>query len=215
VFLRDPAGREHRMVLPAAAGGLAFAPDELRVFIAHNNGVTVWVPDAPVPAATWHVKGSHSRPSASPDGRLLATAMHDASVTLWRLSDMANMPLTGSGQRVRSMAWAAGGSHLACAGSERLFLWPAPPLEGSMYSVPLLLAPYRAAVTRVACHPSAPIAAVGFGDGLVLLVRLRDGAEIVLSRPVGSEISALVWGGNGASLAGASADGAVRLIEFG
>jgi hypothetical protein len=46
VFLRDPA----------AAGGLAFAHHDLRVFIAHNRGVTVWFPDASVSAATWHVK---------------------------------------------------------------------------------------------------------------------------------------------------------------
>jgi WD40 repeat protein len=215
VFLRDADGREHRLVLPAAAGGLALAPDDLRVVVAHNNGVTIWIPEGSIPAETWQVKGSHTRPSLSPDGHFLATAMHDPTVTLWRLCDMANMPLTGSAQRVRSMAWAASSSHLACAGSERLLLWPAPPLEGSMYSVPFLVAPYRAPVARVACHPSAAIAAVGFEDGLVLLVRLRDGAEIVLSRPAGSEVSALAWRDNGASLACASADGAVRLIEFG
>ena len=42
-----------------------------------------------------------------------------------------------------------------------------------------------ARVTRVAFHPRALVVAIGYADGLVLLCRLADGAEILVRRPGG------------------------------
>ena len=48
---------------------------------------------------------------------------------------------------------------------------------------PRLLAPSEHRVAVVACHPRQEIVATGFGDGMVLLVRVEDGAEILAKRP--------------------------------
>ena len=52
----------------------------------------------------------------------------------------------------------------------------------------------RAACRRldvVACHPKQPVVAAGYEDGMVLLVRLDDGAEILAKKPGGGAVSAL------------------------
>ena len=62
---------------------------------------------------------------------------------------------------------------------------------------PLLLAPAGQKVSVVACHPKQEVVAVGYDDGLLLLVRIEDGAEIIARRPAGAPISAAAWSGTG------------------
>ena len=42
-----------------------------------------------------------------------------------------------------------------------------------------MLAPSQHRVEVVACHPKQEIVAAGYADGMVLLVRIEDGAEIL------------------------------------
>jgi len=49
----------------------------------------------------------------------------------------------------------------------------------------------------VACHPQKEVTAVGYEDGLVLLVRMTDGAEVLARRPGGPPVSALAWNAKG------------------
>ena len=47
---------------------------------------------------------------------------------------------------------------------------------------PAMLAPLQARVTVVACHPKQDILAAGYSDGTILMVRMSDGAEILVRR---------------------------------
>ena len=58
----------------------------------------------------------------------------------------------------------------------------------------------EARVTKVAFHPRALVVAIGYADGLVLLCRLADAAEILVRHPGGGPVSALAWNANGARL---------------
>jgi len=49
----------------------------------------------------------------------------------------------------------------------------------------------------VACHPQKEVTAVGYEDGLVLLVRMTDGAEVLARRTGGPPVSALAWNAKG------------------
>jgi len=51
-------------------------------------------------------------------------------------------------------------------------------------------------------------------DGLVLLIRIEDEAEVLIKNPGGSEVSSLAWSADGGFLAIACADGSGRIIEF-
>ena len=58
----------------------------------------------------------------------------------------------------------------------------------------------EARVTKVAFHPRALVIAIGYADGLALLCRLVDAAEILVRRPGGGPVSALAWSADGARL---------------
>ena len=62
------------------------------------------------------------------------------------------------------------------------------------------------------------IAAVGYADGLLLLVRIEDGAEILAKKPGAAPVTALGWRSDGAVLAfgteagGYAADGIPSVV---
>lgn len=201
-FVRTGKGDERTIEAPSTVAGLAFAPKGFRVAIAHYNGVTLWFPNAT--GATpekleW--KGSHLSVAFSPDGKFLVTTMQEPMLHGWRLADGKHMRMSGYSARVRSLGWTAGGAFLATSGSEQIILWPYEGKDGPMGKQPRLLAPSPSRVSVVACHPAQPIVAAGFADGMVLLVRVEDGAEILARRPGEAPVTALGWDARGMTLA--------------
>ena len=77
-----------------------------------------------------------------------------------------------------------------------------------------MLAPLKARVTAVACHPDQAILVAGYEDGTVLMVRMADGAEILVHRNGGAAIAALAWNASGTLLAFAAEDGEAGLLEL-
>lgn len=214
-FVRTPKGEQRSLDAPSTVAGLAFAPKGLRLAIAHYNGVTLWFPNAAQAAPEkleW--KGSHLGVKLSPDGRFLVTTMQEPMLHGWRLADGKHMRMSGYSARVRSLDWSADGAFLATSGSEQVILWPFQGKDGPMGKEPRLLAPAQARVGVVACHPRQPVVAAGFGDGMVLLVRIDDGAEVLARRPGASPISALGWDAAGSMLAFGAEDGAAGVLQL-
>jgi non-ribosomal peptide synthetase component E (peptide arylation enzyme) len=79
---------------------------------------------------------------------------------------------------------------------------------------PRMLAPYQKRAVAVGCHPKQEIVAVGFEDGLIMLARIDDGAEILARKPAGAPVSALAWNADGAKLAFGTEDGAAGVIDL-
>ena len=59
------------------------------------------------------------------------------------------------------------------------------------------------------------MAAVGYADGLLLLVRIEDGAEILARKPTGAPVSALAWRADGKALAFGTEAGEAGVIDLG
>jgi WD40 repeat protein len=215
-YVQPRKGGEPRMiVVPSTVGGLAFAPKGLRLAIAHYNGVTLWFPNTA--AATperleW--KGSHIGVTFSPDGRYLVTAMQEPSLHGWRLVDGKSMRMSGYSAKVRAMAWTANGKWLATSGAPELIIWPFGGKDGPMGKQPLMLAHAEDKVSAVACHPSNDVIAAGYNDGLILLVRMADGAEILARDPGGSPVSALAWNAAGTLLAFGTEEGDAGIVDL-
>ena len=147
--------------------------------------------------------------------KFLITAMHEPSLHGWRLADTRHMRMTGYPGRVRSMSWNAGGKALATAGADAVILWPFGSKDGPMGKEPAMLAPLQARVSMVACHPKQDIFAAGYSDGTILMVRLNDGAEILVRRRQGeAAVSALAWNAKGTQLAFAAEDGDAGMLEL-
>ena len=213
-FMRGAKGEIKSLDLPSSAGGLVFSPKGLRVAIAHYGGVTLWFPNAQAIPETFAWKGSHLDVMFSPDGRFLVTSMQEATLHGWRLADAKDMRMSGYSAKVRSFAWTAGGKWLATSGSEQLILWPFASKDGPMGKQPRMLAPYNKRAVAVACHPKQEIVAVGFEDGLIMLCRMEDGAEILARKPGSAPVSALAWDPSGARLAFGTEDGEAGIADL-
>jgi WD40 repeat protein len=212
-FARTGAG-ERTVELPSTPGGLAFAPKGVRLAIAHYNGVSLWFPNATAAPERLEWKGSHLGVSFSPDGKFVITTMQEPVLHGWRLADGKHMRMSGYSAKVRSLDWSADGKWLASAGAEQLILWPFQSKDGPMGNAPRMLAPYPARAAIVSCHPKEPVAAVGYADGLLLLVRIEDGAEILAKKPGAAPVTALGWRADGTALAFGTEDGEAGVIDL-
>jgi WD40 repeat protein len=215
VFVHTANGAERMLAVPSTVGGLAFAPKGLRLAIAHYNGVTLWFANAQSEPEMLQWKGSHLGVLMSPDGRFLVTSMQEPALHSWRLADRKDMRMSGYGARVRSFDFSGGGKWLATSGSNQLILWPFQGKDGPMGKTPRVLAPAEMQAEVVASHPKQEVVAVGYADGLVLLVRIEDGAEVLARRGAGAPITALTWSATGTALAFGAEDGAVGIIDLG
>jgi WD40 repeat protein len=192
-FVQTKKGETRSMEAPSTVAGLAFAPKGFRLAVAHYNGVSLWFPNSQAAPEKLEWKGSHLALGISPDGRFIVTAMQEPTLHGWRVADGKHMRMSGYSARVRSFGWSGDGSYLATSGSEQLILWPFGGKDGPMGQQPKLLAPMQARVSMVACHPKQPVVATGYADGMVLLVRAQDGAEVIARRPGGAPVTALEW----------------------
>jgi WD40 repeat protein len=209
-------GKELReLEAPSTVGALAFLPKGFRLAIAHYNGATLWFPNAPqAKPEKLEWKGSHLGATISPDGRFLVTAMQEPMLHGWRLADGKHMRMSGYSARVTSLGWTAGGDWLATSGSTQLILWPFQTKDGPMGKQPRLLAPSEHRVGVVACHLRQEIVAVGYSDGMVLLVRIDDGAEILAKKPGPAPVTALAWSADGSRLAFGTEAGEAGVLDL-
>ena len=215
---RSASGETTTLDLPSTTRGLAFLPKGYRLAIAHYNGATLWFPGAKTKPETLTWNGSHLDITVSPDGRFVITSMQENTLHGWRLSDGKNMRMAGYPAKTRSLSWSQDGKWLATSGADACILWPFQGKDGPMGAPPRECG-VRAGVqvTRVAAHPAAPVVAVGYEDGMVLLCRISDGSEILVRRPTEgaqAKISALAWDAKGARLAFGAANGDAGLLTL-
>ena len=213
-FARTGAGEPRTVEVPSTIGGLAFAPKGVRLALAHYNGVSLWFPKTAAEPERLEWKGSHLAVSFSPDGKFLVTAMQEPMLHGWRLVDRQHMRMSGYATRVMSVGWTAGGKWLATSGAPQLILWPFQTKEGPMGKQPRQLAPSQHRITVVACHPRQDIIAAGYEDGVVLLVRIEDGAEILAKKPGDAPVTALAWSADGTLLAFGTESGEAGIIDL-
>jgi WD40 repeat protein len=212
VFLRAPGKAQQHIDLPSTAGGLAFAKAHLGV--AHYNGVTLLERREGGAQKTLQFDGMHTDISFHPEGDFVVTRMRDPALHGWCLREGGEHVMDGYSGAVRSVSWSSTGQWLASSGSRYLALWPVRQAQNPLSNVPVLLAGYRAEATAVACHPQHAVAAVGYADGAVLLIRIEDEAEMLLKNASGAPVSAMTWKSDGAAIAIGCEDGVGRIISF-
>src|SRR5215211_5107051 len=216
VVARDEKGREKTVEVPSTARGLAFAPKGYRLAISHYNGATLWFPNVEAKPEVLEWKGSHLDVTWSPDARFVVTSMQENALHGWRLiPDKGHMRMSGYPSKTRSFSWSHDGQWLATSGAEAAIVWPFGSKEGPMGKAPRECGVRPAKVSRVAFHPRAPVLAIGYEDGCILLVRLTDGSELLARAPVeGSGLTALAWDKAGQRLAFGTDDGQAGILAL-
>jgi WD40 repeat protein len=218
VRARDNKGGVKTFEAPSTVRGLAFLPKGYRLAIAHYNGVSLWFPNASASPEVLEWKGSHIDVTTSPDGRFVLTTMQENTMHGWRLADGKHMRMSGYPGKTRSLSWSSDGHWLATSGAQACIVWPFATRDGPMGRSPRECGVRNARVSRVAFHPQAPILAIGFEDGWVLLCRLTDDAEVLVRGPRAGEdtsaITALAWDAKGKRLLLGTASGAAGLVDL-
>ncbi len=218
VRARSAKGEIKNLDLTSTSRGLAFFPKGYRLAAAHYNGATLWFPNAAAPE-TLEWKGAHLDATISPDGRFLVTSMQENTLHGWRLVDGKHMRMAGYPGKTRSFSWSSDGKWLATSGADACIIWPFAGKNGPMGETPRECGVRsEIPVTRVAFHPAAPVVAIGYDDGMVMLARINDGSELLVRRPSESgknaRIGALAWDAKGARLAFGADDGAAGVLTL-
>jgi len=214
VRARDEARTVRTWSAPTTARGLSFQPKGFRLAATHYNGATLWFPKVEGAPQTLEWKGAHLDVTFSPDGRFLVTSMQENALHGWRLQDSRNMRMTGYPGKTRSLSWSHDGQWLATSGADAAVVWPFKDKDGPMGKAPRECGVRQARVTQVAFHPKALIIAIGYSDGLILLVRLADGAEILARHSGDGPVSALGWNATGSELLFGLESGAAGLLSL-
>lgn len=207
---------ENSLEVTSTVGGLAFAPKGFRIAVAHYNGVSLWFPNSDAKPDFLEWKGSHLGVTFSPDGKFVITTMQEAALHGWRLADTKHMRMSGYPTRIRSFNFSHDGKWMATSGAEAVVMWPFASKDGPMGKDPGMIATARqgSRVTCVSCHPNREALAVGYSDGMVMMVRTADGAEILVRAPEGGEVTALAWHENGVSLAFGTDEGKAGVLNL-
>ena len=214
VRAHDEAGAVKTWSAPTTVRGLSFQPKGFRLAATHYNGATLWFPKVEGAPQILEWKGAHLDATFSPDGRFLVTSMQENALHGWRLQDSRNMRMTGYPGKTRSLSWSHDGQWLATSGADAAVVWPFRDKDGPMGRAPRECGVRQARVTRVAFHPKALVLAIGYADGLVLLVRLGDAAEILVRLPGDGAVSALGWNATGSQLLFGLESGAAGLLSL-
>jgi WD40 repeat protein len=199
VRARDESGVVRTWSAPTTARGLAFQPKGFRLAATHYNGATLWFPKVEGTPQTLEWKGAHLDATFSPDGRFLVTSMQENALHGWRIQDSRNMRMTGYPAKTRSLSWSHDGQWLATSGADAAVIWPFKDKDGPMGKAP---------------HPKALVVAIGYADGLVLLTRLADAAEILVRHPGDGAVSALGWNATGSQLLFGLESGVAGLLSL-
>ncbi|MBC2886197.1 WD40 repeat domain-containing protein [Ochrobactrum sp. CM-21-5] len=214
-WVRTSDGKVQEFTQERSVEGIAFAPKGQRLAIARYNGATlIWTGTATKPVELeW--KGAHIGVTFSPDGRFLITSMQENALHGWRLEDNRHMRMTGYPAKVKDWSWSAKAKWLATSGAPAAIVWPFSGKDGPMGKPPLELGLRGdSMVTAVACHPAEDIAAIGYNDGMILIVRLADSKEVLLRRPGKGAISSMGWDDHGHRLAFGSEAGDCGVVSL-
>ena len=198
----------------STVGGLAFSADGSRIVASHYGGATIWkVAELPAPPRRLRFAGSHLDVTVSANARFLATTTQEKEVHVWRLRENRDMRMSGYYAKPRSLSWSSDGAWLVTSGGDAGTAWPfsGPGPEGQ---APRLVGPVsESLVTAVACHPGAPLVALGYGEGTVVLASLTGRTlEVPIVDGSGKAVTTLAWSCDGRLLVAGTRDGQASLV---
>lgn len=201
VTARDGKGGVKTFAAPSSCRGLAFAPKGYRIAISHIDGASLWFPNVAGTPERLEWKGVHLDIVWSADGRFVVSSMQENQLHGWKLPEKAHMRMSGYPGKTRALSWSGDGNWLATSGAEAAIIWPFSG-TGPMGKAPRECGVRPRRVTMVSFHPKALVLAIGYDDGMILLVRLTDASELVVRHPgTAGAVTALGWDDKGDRLA--------------
>lgn len=205
----------HRFTHPSTIGGIALDGKGRRLAVSHYNGVTmrlVLAADDKGNALKW--AGSHLAITQSPEGEYVITGMQENALHGWRMPDKTDLRMDGYPTKTRSFSWDRRGRWLATSGANAAIVWPFVGKLGPQGKPPLQPGERgEALVTAVAFHPTEEVLAIGYSDGVAIIVRFADSLGMELDEAGEGAVSALAWSPDGSQIALADEAGRGAIIS--
>ncbi len=197
-----------------SVAGLAFEAKGRRLAAATYGGVALWyarIGEQKPVMLRW--AGSHLEPVFSPDGRFVVSAMQEPALHGWRLTDSADLAMSGYQAKVRSLAFVDQGRWLATSGANGVVLWPFAGAGGPMGKQAAEVG-FDAAgtVARLAGLADSAVIAAALDDGRIWAYDIATDTRRILKPDPGPPISALLFDRSG-RLAWGDESGAAGVFE--
>ncbi|AFY56498.1 WD40 repeat-containing protein [Rivularia sp. PCC 7116] len=144
----------------------------------------------------------------SPDGKIIATANRDNTVTLWTRSGTKSKPLTGHKNALRTVAFSPNGKFIASAGRDKVIkIWNR---KGDLLKT---LEGHQNVVSSVAWSPDSKTIASGSYDKTVKVWDVDDGKFKLSFKAHQNLINAVNFSPDGKNIASASVDRTIKLWD--
>jgi WD40 repeat protein len=213
-YRRGQGGELWHLECASTPSDIQFDPKGRRLAIAQYGGVWLWLAkqrENLVRKLVW--KGSHISVTWSLDGATVVTAMQERELHGWRLSDGANMRMSGYPGKIGCISWNASGSRLATAGAPVAVVWPFD-RGGPWNRRPEEYGFLAAGITKLAWHPERDVLAAGCQRGELKLMRSEDGSEVDLGHIRNAPVTAIAWSRSGRLLAAGTQSGQAEIHAF-
>ncbi len=210
---RPGKGEAEIVRLPSTVGGLAFAPKGTRLAVAHYGGAEPLVPQCGGQARIPGMEGLAPRRHLASRGAL-PRHHHAGAGAAWLEAARGH---AYAHERL-PLARALHGVHRGRALPRHLGCHRGDPLAVRLQGWADGQAADHAGAARCRASPRSPRiprtrwSVVGYEDGLALMVRIADAAEILIRAPGGGAVTALAWRPDGGAVAIGTEDGKGGLL---
>ncbi|KPK40299.1 MAG: hypothetical protein AMJ69_02815 [Gammaproteobacteria bacterium SG8_47] len=189
---------------------MAWAPDGKRLATASNKGIYVWRLGGDAPVQLLEFPGAPLSVAWSRNGRALAVGTQDGFLQIWRREPNGKakqLTMRGYLAKVVCLAWHPHTPLIASAGGKDVVLWNLIANSGANRATPLKR--HTRTITKLAYEAHGRLLASGDREGRVCL--WRDSGELEEEWLLGSEVTALQWCAEQATLAVGTSEGRVHV----
>ncbi|MGD9598734.1 MAG: WD40 repeat domain-containing protein [Steroidobacteraceae bacterium] len=159
-------------------------------------------------------KGAPLTLAFSPNGKVIACGMQDASVHFWRRPGGHHSRMSGYANKVRETGWSANSRWLATGGGASVILWDFGG-KGPEGTRPLQLDGHTERITALAFQREGGHLVSGGRDWRLSLWRPGTTTQALDAHLLGAPVAALAWSPDGRRVAVATDNGEVALFTLG
>ena len=217
ILIRRGEAEPQVLVHGSTIGSLAFSPDHSQLAVAGEDGVTLWqILQKPERIRTLKPSLDPISLAWSPDQTKLALGQEKGGVTVWRLDSNDHITLADYPASVRTLAWTAESNILVTSGAFRTIAWPFnQPKMSSVHPTSIDTGkPSLASIEAIAKHPTRPLIAVGYENGMLILNQIGKPDELLIKTEGHGAISSVKWSSDADHIAVGSNHGFATIIEL-
>ncbi|MEM8949760.1 MAG: WD40 repeat domain-containing protein [Pseudomonadota bacterium] len=217
MLIRGPRTEPEALDTDEPIANLAFSADGSQLAVACKTHVTVWkIAEKPEKLGELSPCERPSCLAWSSDQTKLALGQVEGGVTVWQLDSKEQIILPDYPAAVHTLAWTTDSETLITSGAFRIIAWPLDQLiaNGTHPASLNTGKPGLAAVEAIANHPTHPLVAAGYENGMLIITQIGKSDELVIKPEGQGAVGSIRWSGDAGYIAVGSSHGLASIIEL-